>query len=1363
MKRLVAAGLAFSLTLTLTGFRQTSGGQAPRTQRGVETGLEESQLQAVAERWFPGPNSLEVARGAVEAQARIVARHPNEVLFPIVSRPSAWLTPGQIDDFWKIQAPSFGISGGGGSAGVQMPIADMLEPLREGFPFAIIAVDDSGGDAGKRRPWTVIAVGDERMGLLNQLSETLKDLGSSRLSEDYDLPEDPPKTVKDILPEKPFSFRGTFAELVRSPTYRDRVFRDPKGLWAVTHIDVLMAVLDRVVLNEADALKEFPELEARIQQYQAEGRIGTPESYQDYPILKAALGNLIIHGVLLATGSIIEPIKPPVARVLERAGLAGLEELPPGEIHTRFSPLLDRLTANPPTVLAMDVDGVTTKQDGDLSEATRDVYDAFLQEVPESRLVLLTDISPGQLRDRVESRLGPVASLQTVSFPLSGGAYVNHVIPEAAVAVVDAWVQQMGGKDVVLRMDDKRKEFAANQITRESLDRGFDINRVENGTIVGIDIEFNKKWLAQQNGIQAGVDQRDLWVSGLQRNLRDVLVPEPIAQTLHKAGSGSMTWVPPKGQGLIQWAQAEGIDPANTLFVDDSAGNFLEFPDVAHWPGTLLYIGAYNQELATKAPRVIQVAKPGEKKPANGEAIARGAVQLVRAVHKLGGPAVSAMVAEGTTVGGKRRLDPQRIKQAELLLERSLGIDRVHVVLASTELTERYGVFSRDLARSKPNAKGTVLIGRIRPWDDAYDPGASKGDRENRQVFTVLEDRNAPGGYTIGYLDDSYQPTEAPKWELPPADQIPEQDQQALREASGSGKSLVLHGYPIAQGEIFRVELVDSATNEIRVTNLADQPWGDAFPELALSGRILPRLQELHQQGFRPVLTLIRGEDNYDEADTWHGNNALRHLLLSPKQAGSWVLYHGHEGDAPATEEAIALIDRIPPGGLYVIGPGSEGTSLRAVHTKQGMWQALERAVKRGVRVLLVLGISYDTGTHGLTYREQLEGWQLDYRIATENPKALLGSAITHVAINQLPPYDGSRLSNDLQRFSGLFRALEVETLGRTGPVSGALSDASLKVGVFSPGLEALQALSRVSQIAQSGGIVSEVQNETAYVNHPRLRVLAQELRDFTGQPAVRQRTFLLTKRLGGLSESGKFRGPRELQEGEASEIQYGLGVQVIHQPLVTVNTELRSDRGITQKETTARSDRAALAETYALLFTAKRVGLEEPISVRDHPFSVEELARQLNDKVGVYAADREPAREKLGVPFVIAGTQTDTQGREGLAYGLVLARMGFQVGFVVDTVEEEALLQESRLVETWRIVRIDNREIFTPEQAIRELQDRAQSYRVKIEGEPLRLGVDSPITEPLVRWLEDLGVRLPARAVRTADWLISEMARLFA
>ena len=344
----------------------------------------------------------------------------------------------------------------------------------------------------------------------------------------------------------------------------------------------------------------------------------TPPAGRDAPTLFSEEGRLLIpanaQGYIPLIGQV--DITPEIYRWLQ--------------IQQRLQPLLSRPAV---TVLVMDVDGVTTAQDGDLDVATRDSYAGFLDDVSDGRLLLLTDISPQQLWDRVVARLPATAQTRTVQLPLSGGEYVGHVIPEGAVNVVDRWVEDHGGKGTVLRMAVKQTEYAAGQISGESLAHGFDINRTgfSEGPIVGIDIELNKAWLDQVRQAQ-GQDPREAWVAALRPQLLSVGVPEPVVATLHSAGSGSITWTPAKGQALRQWAQVAGVDPAMTIFVDDSASNFKDFPEVAYWPGLLVYIGRHDPTLPSN---VVQIAQPGEPKPANGPEIARWIVQVVRAQHRL--------------------------------------------------------------------------------------------------------------------------------------------------------------------------------------------------------------------------------------------------------------------------------------------------------------------------------------------------------------------------------------------------------------------------------------------------------------------------------------------------------------------------------------------------------------------------------------------------------------------------------------------------------------------------------------------------------------------------------------------------------
>ncbi|MBI1953698.1 MAG: aminoglycoside phosphotransferase family protein, partial [Candidatus Omnitrophica bacterium] len=328
----------------------------------------------------------------------------------------------------------------------------------------------------------------------------------------------------------------------------------------------------------------------------------------------------------------------------------GLEELAPAQVLGRLQPLLDHWrTHGAAQVLALDVDGVATQQDGNVTPEMASVLEGFAAAVPSGKakaaLLLLTDISPGQLRDRVTGLLPEGAQSRTREFPLSGGEYVNHIIPEQAIGVIDGWVVRVSGKkeakegkETVLRLKAKQAEHSAGQISDESLTHGFDVNRTgfTSGSIVGIDIELNKDWLTEVTKANQGVDPRDQWVAELKAELKKAGVPESVAENIHKAGSGSITWTPPKGEALIRWTKEQGIDPEKTVLVDDSASNFRDFPNVTGWPGLLIYLGKHNEELARTAPNVIQIARPGEEKP-NGPEVARVIVQTAQGVHQLFG------------------------------------------------------------------------------------------------------------------------------------------------------------------------------------------------------------------------------------------------------------------------------------------------------------------------------------------------------------------------------------------------------------------------------------------------------------------------------------------------------------------------------------------------------------------------------------------------------------------------------------------------------------------------------------------------------------------------------------------------------
>ena len=105
-----------------------------------------------------------------------------------------------------------------------------------------------------------------------------------------------------------------------------------------------------------------------------------------------------------------------------------------------------------------------------------------------------------------------------------------------------------------------------------------------------------------------------------------------------------------KGLVLARWAAGQREDPAAILFMDDRPEAFKGFP--ADWPGTLVYLGPFNPTLPAN---VIQIFRPGERRPANGLQIAQAVVLLELAKRRFQGSdtlrAARSMAHQEQTIG----------------------------------------------------------------------------------------------------------------------------------------------------------------------------------------------------------------------------------------------------------------------------------------------------------------------------------------------------------------------------------------------------------------------------------------------------------------------------------------------------------------------------------------------------------------------------------------------------------------------------------------------------------------------------------------------------------------------------------------
>lgn len=335
-----------------------------------------------------------------------------------------------------------------------------------------------------------------------------------------------------------------------------------------------------------------------------------------------------------------------VRATIGAAASAGLDEaafrLSQNQILERLTPLLDR---KPPMLTFLDVDGVTAARDRDISPETRQTIETFFASVPDPtvRMLFLTDVGLMRFVHRVVTHLTGDAQHRIVSLPLSGANLLDFSIPAKALGLVDKWIAHQGGKKAVLRLKEIHTRFDKQYVTKQSMQHGYEIT-MEGGKIRGLNIGFRPEFLdrlAREWTPRPGEASsprphpRDLAAASLRAYLRNhgrkAGVTENLLRTLRGSGRGSVTWVPYKGDALRRATREAGVDPSLTIYVDDDRENF-KFPGVEQWPGVLISLDAYDPEL----PRdVIQIARPGELKPANGPEIARLVVQTVTAMHVL--------------------------------------------------------------------------------------------------------------------------------------------------------------------------------------------------------------------------------------------------------------------------------------------------------------------------------------------------------------------------------------------------------------------------------------------------------------------------------------------------------------------------------------------------------------------------------------------------------------------------------------------------------------------------------------------------------------------------------------------------------
>lgn len=175
-----------------------------------------------------------------------------------------------------------------------------------------------------------------------------------------------------------------------------------------------------------------------------------------------------------------------------------------------------------------------------------------------------------------------------------------------------------------------------------------------------------------KDGIQSRV------VGRIDPALRDKVMPYSISE---------MDSFPGKGVALRQLAGQGKIDPARTLFVDDSAAHITEFPDLAQWPGLVISLDRYDPALE-KYPNVIQIAtekKP--EKPSNSDEITRVILALASAVQELPSPETDVGRAIRTVRLDQKIKDPQEAVRLEILAKYGPKPYAIAIRLGGTNLS----------------------------------------------------------------------------------------------------------------------------------------------------------------------------------------------------------------------------------------------------------------------------------------------------------------------------------------------------------------------------------------------------------------------------------------------------------------------------------------------------------------------------------------------------------------------------------------------------------------------------------------------------------------------------------------------------
>lgn len=296
---------------------------------------------------------------------------------------------------------------------------------------------------------------------------------------------------------------------------------------------------------------------------------------------------------------------------------AGLEEIPVTEVPDRLIPSLQTTVSQ--KILVLDVNGVTINHHSPIGEPMIQAVDRFVRTGGE--VVFLTDLNARQLNEWVMTRLPATTTLRTTPLPWIGIEHLDISAPPGLLDVLDDQIRQQGGPTILRPLttviDSTEGQYHPEDVSPESVRHGYLIVRNDQGEVAFVCLAYRQSWLKTQG------DHREQWLTGLRESWGRLGADATALDRLRTAGPDSFIWSPGKGPALEAWIRKHDIDPRSVFFLDDGMTNLQGFSTATQI--TRVSLDKYQ----TNADGVIQIARPGERKPSNGPALAEKIVDLL--------------------------------------------------------------------------------------------------------------------------------------------------------------------------------------------------------------------------------------------------------------------------------------------------------------------------------------------------------------------------------------------------------------------------------------------------------------------------------------------------------------------------------------------------------------------------------------------------------------------------------------------------------------------------------------------------------------------------------------------------------------